>query len=169
MNFIRKRIQAILDLKKERHFVPGFVLGSYGIVMMATLMTYWTFVFFGKVENPFFDALLPIGALFMPAYTAIITIIVGKEIIWCHMMIFGQLDRLTKWIIDRYSINYFKKHRKDPPIIDALAKIQYKLFGKFLNITPRSRKKIIITAITVWVAWVVFARIEITDYFVISI
>ena len=38
-----------------------------------------------------------------------------------------------------------------------------------MHITPRSRKKIIITAITVWVAWVVFVRIEITDYFVIGI
>ena len=169
MNFIRKRIQDIIDHKKERHFVPGFILGSYGIVMMATLMAYWTFLLLGKIENPFFDGLMPVGALFMPAYVAVITIIAGKEIIWCHMMIFKQLDHLTKWIIDRYSINYFKKHKKDPPILDIFAKIQYKLFGKFMHITPRSRKKIIITAITVWVAWVVFVRIEITDYFVIGI
>ena len=31
MIFIRKRIQDILDLKNERHFVPGFILGSFGI------------------------------------------------------------------------------------------------------------------------------------------
>ena len=39
-SFVKKRIQAILDLKRERHFVPGFILGSYGIVMMATLLAY---------------------------------------------------------------------------------------------------------------------------------
>jgi hypothetical protein len=48
MMFIKKRIQDILDLKKERHFVPGFILGSYGIVMMATLMAYWTFLLLAR-------------------------------------------------------------------------------------------------------------------------
>ena len=66
MIFIRKRIQAILDLKKARHFVPGVILGSYGIVMLATLMAYGTFLFFGKIQNPFFDSLMPVGWLFMP-------------------------------------------------------------------------------------------------------
>ena len=52
MSFIRKRIKAILDLKNERHFIPGFILGFYAITMLSTLMTYWTFLFFGKIENP---------------------------------------------------------------------------------------------------------------------
>ena len=112
VDFIKKRIQKILELKKERHFVPGFILGSYGIVMMATLMAYWTFLLLAKIENPFFDRLIPAGALFMPAYVVIITILAGKEIIWCHMMIFRQLDNLTKWIIDRYSIRYYRKHKR---------------------------------------------------------
>ena len=94
MIFIIKRIQDILDLKKERHFVPGFILGSYGIVMLSTMMAYWTFLFFGKVQNPFFDSLMPVGSLFMPMYVAVITIVAGKEIIWCHMMMLRQLDRL---------------------------------------------------------------------------
>ena len=162
-SFVKKRIQAILDLKRERHFVPGFILGSYGIVMMATLLAYWTFLLLGKIENPFFDGLVPVGALFMPAYVAIITILAGKEIIWCHMMIFRQLDNLTKWIIDRYSIRYYRKHKKDPPILDIMSKIQYKLFGKFTKMTPRGRKKMIVGAISVWVAWVVFGRTDAVD------
>ena len=162
-SFVKKRIQAILDLKRERHFVPGFILGSYGIVMMATLLAYWTFLLLGKIENPFFDGLVPVGALFMPAYVAIITILAGKEIIWCHMMIFRQSDNLTKWIIDRYSIRYYRKHKKDPPILDIMSKIQYKLFGKFTKMTPRGRKKMIVGAISVWVAWVVFGRTDAVD------
>ena len=160
IGFIIKRIQKILDLKKERHFVHGFILGSYGIVMMATLMAYWTFLLLGKIENPFFDGLMPVGALFMPAYVAIITILAGKEIIWCHMMIFRQLDNLTKWIIDRYSIRYYRKHKKDPPILDIMSKVQYKLFGRFTKMTPRGRRKMIVGAVSVWVAWVVLGRTD---------
>ena len=160
VDFIKKRIQRILELKKERHFVPGFILGSYGIVMMATLMAYWTFLLLGKIENPFFDMLIPVGSLFMPVYLAMITILVGKEIIWCHMMIFRQLDNLTKWIIDKYSIKYYRKHKKDPPILDIMSKVQYKLFSRFTKMTPRGRKKMVVTAISVWVAWVVLGRTD---------
>ncbi|MDC4231792.1 MAG: hypothetical protein M8319_05650 [Nitrosopumilus sp.] len=160
VDFIKKRIQKILELKKERHFVPGFILGSYGIMMMATLMAYWTFLLLAKIENPFFDRLIPAGALFMPAYVVIITILAGKEIIWCHMMIFRQLDNLTKWIIDRYSIRYYRKHKKDPPILDIMSKVQYKLFSRFTKMTPRGRKKMVVTAISVWVAWVVLGRTD---------
>ena len=79
------------------------------------------------------------------------------------MMIFRQLDNLTKWIIDRYSIRYYRKHKKDPPILDIMSKIQYKLFGKFTKMTPRGRKKMIVGAISVWVAWVVFGRTDAVD------
>ena len=106
---------------------------------------------------------MPVGVLFMPAYVAVITIIAGKEIIWCHMMIFKQLDNLTKWLINKYSIKYYKKHKKDPPILDIMSKIQYKLFGKFTKMTPRGRKKMIVSAISVWVAWVVLGRTDAVD------
>ena len=155
MNFIRKRIQDILDLKKERHFVPGFILGSYGIVMMATMMAYWTFLLLGKIENPFFDGLMPVGALFMPAYVAIITVIAGKEIIWCHMMIFKQTDNLFRKMIDKYSLNYYKKHKKDPPILDKFSKIQYKLFGRFTKLPPKIQKRIKILGIIGWFAYMI--------------
>tara|TARA_B110001454_G_C12664225_1_gene410815 strand:- start:295 stop:858 length:564 start_codon:yes stop_codon:yes gene_type:complete len=168
-NFIKKRIQDILNLKRERHFIPGFILGSYGIVMLSTLMAYWTFLFFGKIENPFFDGLLPVGSLIMPGYLAVITIIVGKEIIWCHMMIFNQLDRLTKWIMDKYSIYYYKKYKKDAPILEFISKIQYKLFSRVMRITPRGRKKMIFSAISVWIVWIVFGRTDAIDIIVVEI
>ena len=36
VNFIKKRIRDIIELKKERHFIPGMMLGSYAIVIFAT-------------------------------------------------------------------------------------------------------------------------------------
>ena len=98
INFIKKRIQDIIELKKERHFIPGMMLGSYAIVIFATVMSIWSFMLLGKLDNPFFNGLLPVASLFFPFYVAAIVILVGKEIIWCHMMIFKQIDELFRKI-----------------------------------------------------------------------
>ena len=100
MIFIKKRIQAILDLKKERHFLPGVLLGGYAIVILASVMSIWSFIVLGHLDNPFFNGLLPVASLFFPFYVAMIIIFAGKEIIWCHMMMFKQMDKLFKWAID---------------------------------------------------------------------
>ena len=168
-NFIKKRILDILDLKRERHFIPGFILGFYAITMLSTLMTYWTFLFFGKIENPFFDLLMPYGALFMPTYMILITIIIGKEIIWCHMMILRQVDHLTKWIMNKYSISYYKKYKKDPPFLGFISKIQYKIFSKVMRITPRGKKKIIVSAVSIWAVWFVFGRTDAVEFIIVEI
>ena len=78
-------------------------------------------------------------------------------------MIFRLIDHITKCIIDNYSIRYFKKHRKDPPVIDFLGKFQYRLFGKFTKMTPRGKKKMMISAISVWIAWVILGRTDALD------
>ena len=44
-----------------------------------------------------------------------------------------------------------------------MSKIQYKLFGKFTKMTPRGRKKMMVTAVSVWVAWVVLGRTDAVD------
>ena len=44
-----------------------------------------------------------------------------------------------------------------------MSKIQYKLFGKFTKMTPRGRKKMVVSAISVWVAWVVLGRTDAVD------
>ena len=74
MIFIRKRIQDILDLKKERHFLPGVLLGGYAIVILASVMSIWSFIVLGHLDNPFFNGLLPIASLFFPFYVAMIII-----------------------------------------------------------------------------------------------
>tara|TARA_Y100000741_G_scaffold231_1_gene206 strand:- start:698 stop:934 length:237 start_codon:yes stop_codon:yes gene_type:complete len=61
------------------------------------------------------------------------------------------------------------KHKKDPPIIDIMSKIQYKLFGKFTKMTPRGRKKMIVTAISVWIAWVVLGRTDVMDMVLVEV
>ena len=155
IDFVKQRIQSIIELKKERHFIPGMMLGSYAIVILATVMSIWSFMFLGKLDNPFFYGLLPVASLFFPFYMAALTILVGKEIIWCHMMIFKQTDNLFRKMIDKYSLNYYKKHKKDPPILDKFSKIQYKLFGRFTKLSPKIQKRIKILGIIGWFAYMI--------------
>jgi len=158
INFVKKRIQSIIELKKERHFVPAVILGSYAIVIIATVLSIWNFMILGKMDNPFFNGLLPVASLFFPFYVTIIVIFAGREIIWCHMMMFRQTDRLFRWAIDRYSLNYYKKHKTDPPLLDKFSKIQYKLFGWFTKLPPKMQKRIKISGIIVWVAYMVLNK-----------
>ena len=88
----------------------------------------------------------------------IIVFFAGKEIIWCHMMMFRQTDRLFRWMIDRYSLNYYKKHKKDPPVLDKFSKIQYKLFGWFTRLPPKIQKRIKILSIIGWIAYMVISK-----------
>tara|TARA_Y100000590_G_C15511262_1_gene935502 strand:- start:90 stop:599 length:510 start_codon:yes stop_codon:yes gene_type:complete len=155
IDFVKQRIQSIIELKKERHFIPGMMLGSYAIVILATVMSIWSFMFLGKLDNPFFNGLLPVASLFFPFYVAALTILAGKEIIWCHMMIFKQADNLFRKMIDKYSLNYYKKHKKDPPILDKFSKIQYKLFGRFTRLPPKIQKRIKILGIIGWFAYMI--------------
>ena len=158
INFVKKRIQSIIELKKERHFVPAVILGSYAIVIIATVLSIWNFMILGKIDNPFFNGLLPVASLFFPFYVAMIVIFAGREIIWCHMMMFKQMDKLFKWAIDRYSLNYYKKHKKDPPLLDKFSKIQHKLFGRFFKLPPKTQNKIKILGIVGWIAYMVISK-----------
>ena len=158
IDFVKQRIQSIIDLKKQRHFLPGVLLGGYAIVILASVMSIWSFIVLGKIDNPFFNGLLPVASLFFPFYVAMIVIFVGKEIIWCHMMMFRQMDKLFKWAIDRYSLNYYKKHKKDPPLLDKFSKIQYKLFGRFLKLPPKTQKRIKILGIAGWITYMVISK-----------
>ena len=155
IDFVKQRIQSIIELKKERHFIPGMMLGSYAIVILATVKSIWSFMFLGKLDNPFFNGLLPVASLFFPFYVAALIILAGKEIIWCHMMIFKQTDNLFRKMIDKYSLNYYKKHKKDPPILDKFSKIQYKLFGRFTKLPPKIQKRIKILGIIGWFAYMI--------------
>ena len=158
IDFVKQRIQSIIELKKQRHFLPGVLLGSYAIVILATVMSLWSFIILGKIDNPFFNGLLPVASLFFPFYVAMIVIFAGKEIIWCHMMMFRQMDKLFRWAIDRYSLNYYKKYKKDPPLLDKFSKIQYKLFGRFTRLQPKMQKRIKISGIIVWIAYMVLNK-----------
>ena len=158
INFVKKRIQSIIELKKERHFVPAVILGSYAIVIIATVLSIWNFMILGKLDNPFFNGLLPVASLFFPFYVTMIVIFAGREIIWCHMMMFKQTDRLFRWAIDRYSLNYYKKHKTDPPLLDKFSKIQYKLFGWFTKLPPKIQKRIQILGIIGWIAYMMISK-----------
>ena len=56
------------------------MLGSYTIVIFATIPSYLEeLMLLGKLDNPFFNGLLPVASLFFPFYVAIIVILVGKD------------------------------------------------------------------------------------------
>ena len=73
IDFVKQRIQSIIDLKKQRHFLPGVLLGGYAIVILASVMSIWSFVVLGDLDNPFFNALLPVASLFFPFYVATVS------------------------------------------------------------------------------------------------
>ena len=66
--FVKQRIHTIIELKKQRHFLPGVLLGGYAIVILASVMSIWSFILLGKIDNPFFNGLLPVASLFFPFY-----------------------------------------------------------------------------------------------------
>ena len=80
IDFVKQRIQSIIELKKERHFLAGVLLGGYAIVILASVMSIWSFVVLGNLDNPFFNGLLPVASLFFPFYVAMIVIFAGREI-----------------------------------------------------------------------------------------
>ena len=85
------------------------------------------------------------------------------------MMILRQVDHLTKWIMNKYSISYYKKYKKDPPILGFISKIQYKIFSKVMRITPRGKKKIIVSAVSIWAVWFVFGRTDAVEFIIVEI
>ena len=42
IDFVKQRIHAIIELKKQRHFLPGVLLGGYAIVILASVCLLYT-------------------------------------------------------------------------------------------------------------------------------
>ena len=160
MNIIRQRIQDIIDLKKERFFVSGLLLGLYGLLMLSVIMANFTFVFLSKIENPWLDLLQPVGSLFMIVYFVLFTIAIGKEVVYCHIDIFYQWNRLTMWMLNKYTSRYYKKHKKDPPYLDRMSKSQFKILGWYYKLDPTMRKRLLISMCVMWFAWIILTRTD---------
>ena len=51
IDFVKQSIHTIIELKKQRHFLPGVLLGGYAIVILASVMSIWSFILLGKIDN----------------------------------------------------------------------------------------------------------------------
>ena len=50
-----------------------------------------------------------------------------------------------------------------------ISKIQYKIFSKVMRITPRGKKKIIVSAVSIWAVWFVFGRTDAVEFIIVEI
>ena len=81
------------------------------------------------------------------ASIVLLFILVGKQVIQIHMKIFDWIDQQGQKLINWYSLRYYKKHKKDAPILDNLSKYSMKLFGWYYKLSPKRRKLLLFTII----------------------
>ena len=111
MNPFRKKIDEILELKKERNFISGMLLGMYGIIMMASMLHIATVRFLGNLDNPILNSLENAGALIIIGYIIAIVFSMGKEIIYLHIRMFDLINKITMWLFYKYTSKYYKKYK----------------------------------------------------------
>ena len=63
------------------------------------------------------------------------------------MKIFNAIDEYFRKFIDWYSIRYWKKHKKDSPILSGISKVSMKLFGWYYKMPVRRRKILLYTMV----------------------
>lgn len=143
MNFLEYRIRLVLNMRKEKNFYFALLLGLKFITMSATIITYgyittaseltWSggylydmtsFIWVGSVIGMF---------LFL-----------GKEIIYIHIKAFDWIDNQFRKLIDWYSIRYWRKNKKDAPLLTFIQKWGYKIFGFYYKLSPKRRKMLLI-------------------------
>ena len=156
---IRKRIDDIIALRTERQFVPGLLLGMYAMIMLSLIMANMTVAIFDDWNLDPYKGLITI-------YWFIVgTLTFGKLVIICHIQMFNLLSKITQGIINKSTMRYYKKHKKDPPTLDKFSKYQYKIFGWWWRFNPELRKKMLICIVLCWFCYAIFARTELAEWF----
>lgn len=155
VNPFRKKIDEILELKKERNFISGMLLGMYGIIMMASMLHIATVRFLGNLDNPILNSLENAGALIIIGYIVAIVFSMGKEIIYLHIRMFDLINKITMWLFNKYTSKYYKKYKKDPPALDRMSTFQGRYFKWFYRLAPEIRKKVVYTFMVGWLIWAV--------------
>ncbi len=67
------------------------------------------------------------------------------------------------WIFNKYTNMYYKKYKKDPPVLDRMSKDTYRIFGWYYKLDPHIRKRLLITMIVLWFSWVILSRTDVID------
>jgi len=130
------------------------------MMMCATIATYFAIVTLSDIDNSWSEGVMPYMELHWFAVIIALTIFAGKEIVEFHMKIFDWLDEKFRKAIDEYSVKYWKKHKKDPPIMDKISKYQNKIFGRFLKMPPKKRRAMLISMVIVYILYMGLMRYE---------
>jgi len=139
MNYIRKRINLIRELNKDRNFAPAVLLGGKAIIILSFFMAMQTITLVQPLENSVDKILAKNSFLLFSAYVGIFVLLAGKEIIQLHLIAFSRLDSIIRKAIDAYSIKYWRKNKKDSKFLSKFASLQYKLFKPMAKMNPKKR------------------------------
>jgi len=143
--FVKYQLQEILALKSDKHFYFALLLSLKFILMSATITTYLYIMMMSEVS---WASGLQNTSTYIWAGSAIaLFILVGKYVIQFHMKIFNAIDEYFRKFIDWYSIRYWKKHKKDSPILSGISKVSMKLFGWYYKMPVRRRKILLYTMV----------------------
>ena len=143
--FFKYQLQEIMALKSDKHFYFALLLSLKFILMSATITTY---LYITMMSDVSWARGLQETSTYIWAGSAItLFIFVGKYIIQFHMKVFNAIDEYFIKFIDWYSIRYWKKHKKDSPILSGISKVSMKIFGWYYKMPARRRKILLFTMI----------------------
>ena len=143
--FVKYQIQEILALKSDKHFYFALLLSLKFILMSATITTYLYIMMMSEVS--WASGLQNTSTYIWAGSAVALFIFVGKYVIQFHMKIFNAIDEYFRKFIDWYSIRYWKKHKKDSPILSGISKVSMKLFGWYYKMPVRRRKILLYTMV----------------------
>ena len=143
--FVKYQLQEILALKSDKHFYFALLLSLKFILMSATITTYLYIMMMSEVS--WASGLQNTSTYIWAGSAVALFIFVGKYVIQFHMKIFNAIDEYFRKFIDWYSIRYWKKHKKDSPILSGISKVSMKLFGWYYKMPVRRRKILLFTMI----------------------
>lgn len=144
-HFVKYQLQEIISLKSDKHFYFALLLSLKFILMTATITTY---LYITMMTDVSWARNLGESSTFIWAGSAVaLFILVGKYVIKFHIKIFDIIDEQFRKFIDWYSIRYWKKHKKDSPILTGISKVSTKLFGWYYKMPVRRRKILLFTMI----------------------
>lgn len=138
-------MKEIIALKSDKHFYFALLLSIKFILMSATITTYlyimmMTDISWAKNISNFYTVIWGGSAIALFIFT-------GKYVIKFHMKVFDAIDEYFRKFIDWYSIRYWKKNKKDSPILSGISNVSMKLFGWYYKMPPKRRKILLFTII----------------------
>ena len=161
MNIVTWRIKELLALQKgNKNFYIALLLSIKFMMMCATIATYLAIVMLSDIDNSWSDGVMPYMEIHWIAVIILLTIFAGKEIVQFHIKIFDWLDEKFRKALDLYTVNYWKKHKKDPPIMDKINKYQNMVFGKFLKMPAKKRRVLLISMVIVYIFYMGLMRYQ---------